>query len=184
MHTGEGLVCTAEALPAAAQLPARLPAALLGGPSRPSATSSAWTCCTRCGRCGTAPPRRCARCWARRRRPRASTRRSRRTHRVSSRALSAPGAALHALTALRMFAQLALDNSGSPVQLPHTGWAVAGGAGKRALGPVSASDAAAAAASNARWVEDCAIHLLCVLALDRFGDFLSDQVGGGGRAGR
>lgn len=59
------------------------------------------------------------------------------------------------------------------------GWAAAGGDGKLALGPVSAADAAAAAAANAGWLEDCAIHLLCVLALDRFGDFVSDQVGGG-----
>ncbi len=57
------------------------------------------------------------------------------------------------------------------------GWAVAGGSGTRALGVVTGSDAAAAHASNALWVEDCAIHLVCVLALDRFGDFLSDQVG-------
>ena len=56
------------------------------------------------------------------------------------------------------------------------GWALAGGSGRRALGPVSPADAAAARASNASWVEDCAIHLVCVLALDRFGDFLSDQV--------
>lgn len=26
------------------------------------------------------------------------------------------------------------------------------------------------------WLEDCAIRLLCVLALDRFGDFVSDAV--------
>lgn len=56
------------------------------------------------------------------------------------------------------------------------GWAVAGGSGKRALGAVSIAEAAAAHAANAGWVEDCAIHLLCVLALDRFGDFVSDQV--------
>lgn len=26
------------------------------------------------------------------------------------------------------------------------------------------------------WLEDLSLHLLCVLALDRFGDFISDQV--------
>jgi hypothetical protein len=56
---------------------------------------------------------------------------------------------------------------------------VPGGLGTRALGLVAASDASAAHASNAAWVEDCTIHLVCVLALDRFGDFLSDQVGEG-----
>lgn len=64
----------------------------------------------------------------------------------------------------------------APLAAQPGGWA-AGGAGKLALGPVSAADAAAAASANAGWLEDCAIHLLCVLALDRFGDFVSDQVG-------
>ena len=45
---------------------------------------------------------------------------------------------------------------------------------------VSPVDCAAAAAANLGWVEDCASHLLAVLALDRFGDYLSDQVGVGG----
>lgn len=66
----------------------------------------------------------------------------------------------------------------APVAAQPGGWA-AGGGGKLALGPVSSADAAAAAAANAGWLEDCAIHLLCVLALDRFGDFVSDQVRGG-----
>ena len=30
--------------------------------------------------------------------------------------------------------------------------------------------------SNAAWIEDCLVLLLCVLALDRFGDYGSDQV--------
>lgn len=51
-----------------------------------------------------------------------------------------------------------------------------GGSGKRALGEVTPEDAGAAAAANAAWLEDCVIRLLCVLALDRFGDFVSDQV--------
>jgi TATA-binding protein-associated factor len=29
---------------------------------------------------------------------------------------------------------------------------------------------------NNEWLEDCCIRLLCVLALDRFGDFVGDQV--------
>ena len=37
-------------------------------------------------------------------------------------------------------------------------------------------DVDAALHSNTRWLEDCSIRLLCVLALDRFGDFTSDQV--------
>jgi len=30
--------------------------------------------------------------------------------------------------------------------------------------------------SHQLWLEDLSLHLLCVLALDRFGDFISDQV--------
>ena len=36
--------------------------------------------------------------------------------------------------------------------------------------------AAAAAVANLAWLEDCAARLICVLALDRFGDYVSDQV--------
>ena len=49
-------------------------------------------------------------------------------------------------------------------------------AGKRGLGSVSAAHVAAAAAAHRRWLEDVILHLLCVLALDRFGDYGSDQV--------
>lgn len=31
-------------------------------------------------------------------------------------------------------------------------------------------------AANRAWLEECVVHLLCVLALDRFGDYVSDQV--------
>ena len=30
---------------------------------------------------------------------------------------------------------------------------------------------------NQLWLEDLALRLICVLALDRFGDFVSDEVG-------
>lgn len=30
--------------------------------------------------------------------------------------------------------------------------------------------------ANEAWLEDCAVRLLCIFALDRFGDFVSDQV--------
>jgi hypothetical protein len=29
---------------------------------------------------------------------------------------------------------------------------------------------------NQRWIEDCLIKLLCVLALDRFGDYVSSNI--------
>lgn len=35
---------------------------------------------------------------------------------------------------------------------------------------------AAASTANAAWLEDVVVHLLCVLALDRFADYVSDQV--------
>ena len=34
----------------------------------------------------------------------------------------------------------------------------------------------AAREANESWLEDCLVLLLCVLALDRFGDYGSDQV--------
>lgn len=49
-------------------------------------------------------------------------------------------------------------------------------AGKRRLGRVDAAAARAAAAANQQWLEDCIVLLLCVLALDRFGDYVSNQV--------
>lgn len=58
-----------------------------------------------------------------------------------------------------------------------SGWASAGSAGKRPLAvPLDAQVAAEAASANAAWLEDCVILLMCVLALDRFGDYGSDQV--------
>lgn len=51
-----------------------------------------------------------------------------------------------------------------------------GGSGRPQLAPATAADAAATAASNEAWLVDCALRLLCTLALDRFGDFVSDQV--------
>ncbi|KAI3435532.1 hypothetical protein D9Q98_001597 [Chlorella vulgaris] len=84
------------------------------------------------------------------------------------------GAALALREVLRSQAGAAAVHA--PVAPQPGGWSAASGRGKLALGPVSVADVTAAAAANARWLEDCAIHLLCVLALDRFGDFVSDQV--------
>ncbi|KAG1666532.1 hypothetical protein FOA52_014429 [Chlamydomonas sp. UWO 241] len=57
-----------------------------------------------------------------------------------------------------------------------SGWASAGGCGRRPLGLVSTEAACEVAEANRAWLEDCLILLLCVLALDRFGDYGSDQV--------
>lgn len=51
-------------------------------------------------------------------------------------------------------------------------------AGLRKLAAVSSAQVEAAAIANAAWLEDVVMHLLCVLALDRFADYVSDQVGG------
>ena len=56
------------------------------------------------------------------------------------------------------------------------GWLVPGGKGAANLGAVTARDAAAAASANSAWLEDCSARLMCVLALDRFGDYVSDKV--------
>ncbi|BDA40363.1 TATA-binding protein-associated factor 172 [Coccomyxa sp. Obi] len=64
----------------------------------------------------------------------------------------------------------------APILDEPSGWMAPGGSGRPQLAPVTAADAAAAAAANQAWLEDCALRLLCTLALDRFGDFVSDQV--------
>ena len=56
------------------------------------------------------------------------------------------------------------------------GWAQAGGSGQQRLAAVQPGQAAAAAAANLACLEDCAARLICVLALDRFGDYVADQV--------
>jgi len=48
--------------------------------------------------------------------------------------------------------------------------------GKRPLGPVTLEMVLAAREASRHWIEDCLVLLLCVLALDRFGDYGSDQV--------
>lgn len=40
--------------------------------------------------------------------------------------------------------------------------------------------ATAALETNAAWLQECAVLLLCVLALDHFADYAGDQVGSGG----
>ncbi len=57
-----------------------------------------------------------------------------------------------------------------------TGWLAAEGRGRPNLMPLEAADVERAARENEIWLEDCAMHLLCVLALDQFGDFASDDV--------
>lgn len=59
----------------------------------------------------------------------------------------------------------------------ETGWAAPGGTGRVELQGVTAQHVEAARQSNTHWLEACTIRLLCVLALDRFCDFTSDQVG-------
>ena len=56
------------------------------------------------------------------------------------------------------------------------GWALPGGNGLLQLEHVTQDIVSSARSSNLQWLEDCAVRLLCVLALDRFGDFTSDQV--------
>jgi hypothetical protein len=49
-------------------------------------------------------------------------------------------------------------------------------AGKRNLGDVTHEVLSTAVADNSRWLEECVMLLLCVLSLDRFADYGSDQV--------
>ena len=50
------------------------------------------------------------------------------------------------------------------------------GSGRMQLEHVTPAAAAEAAQANAEALGRCAMRLLCVLALDRFGDFTSEQV--------
>lgn len=43
------------------------------------------------------------------------------------------------------------------------------------LDHVTPDDVAKAESANLEWLEAAAVHLLCVLALDRFADYVSDQ---------
>ena len=58
----------------------------------------------------------------------------------------------------------------------HAGWMVPGGEGPPSVTGVAHQDAVHAAKANTAWLEDCSARLLCVLALDRFGDYVSDKV--------
>lgn len=64
----------------------------------------------------------------------------------------------------------------APLADATSGWASPGGAGRRNLALVTPDAFEAAACANAAWLEDMIMHLLCVLALDRFADYVSDQV--------
>ena len=57
-----------------------------------------------------------------------------------------------------------------------TGWLAAEGNGRPSLLPVKAVDIDRAMNANVCWLEECIIHILCVLALERFGDYISDEV--------
>ncbi|MEW5306068.1 MAG: hypothetical protein WDW36_008565 [Sanguina aurantia] len=56
-----------------------------------------------------------------------------------------------------------------------SGWALPGGSGLQQLQNVTWQQVEAAGDANKRWLEDCIVMLVCVLALDRFGDYGSDQ---------
>ena len=56
------------------------------------------------------------------------------------------------------------------------GWTKENGTGLMAVEAVSEQDVVEALQKRTQWLEDCVVHLLCVLALDRFADFVSDQV--------
>ena len=65
----------------------------------------------------------------------------------------------------------------APVDDSESGWASPQGVGKRRLArPVSEATVRAAAAANAGWLGECLELLLCVLALDQYADYASDQV--------
>jgi len=92
-----------------------------------------------------------------------------------------------AATALREILSTQARSAGviAPLEDPPGGWTAAGGGGRcQLIGSalegtgcgVQKIDVVAALKSNTSWLEDCAIHMLCTLALDRFGDYLSDQV--------
>lgn len=64
----------------------------------------------------------------------------------------------------------------TPIVDVPTGWLAAEGRGKPTLLPITEEDLERAKIDNSTWIEECVMHLICVLALDRFGDYISDGV--------
>ena len=86
------------------------------------------------------------------------------------------GASITAASAHICLHRACIPACGARAGMFMAGWGASDGHGKRRLTGVTAAHAAAAAQSNSIWLEDCVIRLMCVLALDRFGDFVGDQV--------
>lgn len=79
---------------------------------------------------------------------------------------------------LRSILQHHLHSAGiyASIEDRPTGWLAAGGSGMPSLLSVTEADVNRASMENLAWLEECTIHILCVLALERFGDYLSDDV--------
>jgi TATA-binding protein-associated factor len=58
----------------------------------------------------------------------------------------------------------------------HAGWHTPGGSGLMTLGPVDAHTVQEALQSNRKWLHAAISLLLCLLVLDRFADYMADQV--------
>lgn len=84
------------------------------------------------------------------------------------------GAALGLREILRSHAACAGVNA--HIKDNPTGWLASEGSGLPELSSVTAADVEQAQIDNSEWLEDCTIIILCVLALDRFGDYVSDDV--------
>ncbi|GMH43351.1 hypothetical protein BSKO_11273 [Bryopsis sp. KO-2023] len=84
------------------------------------------------------------------------------------------GAAL----ALREVLRSQAGAAGISVRLTEepSGWLLPGRSGRRDLGNVQQEELSHAASANQSWLENCVVVLLCVLAMDRVGDFVSDQM--------
>eukprot|EP00889_Picochlorum_renovo_P000495 jgi/Picre1/27525/NNA_000492.t1 len=79
---------------------------------------------------------------------------------------------------LRSILQHHLNSAGIYASIDDrpSGWLASGGSGMPSLLSVTEADVNRASIENLAWLEECTIHILCVLALERFGDYLSDDV--------
>ena len=64
----------------------------------------------------------------------------------------------------------------APIKNIPTGWLASESRGPPHLERVQQVDVMRADWAHEEWINDCLVHLLCVIALDRFGDYVSDDV--------
>ena len=95
---------------------------------------------------------------------------------VQTDACTASGCNAMQVVLLQLSTWLPISHESHYCSYIFVGWMAAEGQGKPRLAALPPDAASAAAAANVSWIEDCIVRTVCVLALDRFADYVSDQV--------